>query len=92
MGVKPSKESTQLINDINFCLIRTHINTPRRRAILEFESTNGSYVITIKDKGLRTLEKNICDYKTAKSHIKKWVDNYQYYCISHGSIVGCHSE
>lgn len=69
--------------DINLRLVRTYFNTPRNRAVLEIETNNSilivmkskvvEYHITIKDRGLRTLEDIICDYASAKQKIQEWI-------------------
>jgi len=70
-------------SDINLRLVRTYFNTPRNRAVLEIEINNNimnskvEYRITIKDRGLRTLEDIICDYATAKQKIEKWITQYE---------------
>lgn len=72
--------------DINLRLVRTYFNTPRNRAVLEIETNNSiltitssniEYHITIKDRGLRTLEDIICDYETAKQKIEEWITLYK---------------
>lgn len=70
--------------DINFRLVRTYFNTPRNRAVLEIETNHMltviksvDYHITIKDRGLRTLEDIICDYATAKQKIEDWITLYE---------------
>lgn len=93
MGNKKSVDIKQrtpvddvLKDNINLRLVRTYFNTPRNRAVLEIKSNDNliilrnseiSYHITIKDRGLRTIEDSICDYNTAKQKIEEWITQYE---------------
>ncbi len=69
---------------VNVRLLRTKIDSPRKRAVMDIETMkhleNKSlvYVITIKDKGLRTLEQEIInDYDMVLDRIDEWKETYE---------------
>jgi len=80
-----SVEQKDTKDEINLRLVRTYFDTPRNRAVLEIETNNNTltviksvgYHITIKDRGLRTLEDFICDYTTATQKIEEWITQYE---------------
>jgi len=81
---KPCEKQTDIIeNDLR--IVRTYFNTPRNRAVLQVE-THGKnmkidrvdqlYFVTIRDRGLRTLENSICTYSEAMAKVTNWVEQY----------------
>ena len=68
---------------VNVRLVRTKIDSPRRRAVMEIETMKHLetkafvYVVTIKDRGLRTLEQEIInDYEMVLNKIDEWKASY----------------
>ena len=75
-----------LNNSVDVRIVRTEFTTPRNRAVLqvqidpnriEIDYTKKLYNITIRDRGLRTIEQIICDYETAMKHIYDWTQQYK---------------
>jgi hypothetical protein len=74
-----------LNNNADLRIVRTFFNTPRNRAILEVTTNdknmhiNGMgtmYFITIRDRGLRTLDNQVCAYNDALKLVGEWLEQY----------------
>lgn len=84
--LKKSKDSKETY-EINLRLVRTYFDTPRKRAVLEITTekneviikggSNNIYYVTIKDRGLRTIEHTVCDYATINKKIEEWISQYK---------------
>jgi hypothetical protein len=66
-------------------IVRTYFDTPRNRAVLTVETgeknmkidrVDQMYFVTVKDRGLRTLEHVACNYAEAMARVTDWVQQY----------------
>jgi len=93
MGNKQSKRKKSDDQDIkpnltkdDLRIVRTYFDTPRNRAVLTVETAEKNmkidridqmYFVTIKDRGLRTLEHVACNYAEAMARVTDWVQQYE---------------
>jgi len=93
---KESDRSKEYLEDLNVRIVRTYFDTPRKLAVLEietdgklahFDKTNDNYYLTIKDRGLRTVERVACSKEQAKSRADEWLKKYKCTIYSNPNIV-----
>jgi len=67
-------------------IVRTYFDTPRNRAVLTVETDEKNmkidrvdqiYFVTVRDRGLRTLEHVACNYAEAMTRVTDWVQQYE---------------
>ena len=82
MGQKASKDKP---TDLNLRIVRTYFDTPRKRAVLEIRTEHNNmliknegyiYFVTIKDRGLRTLDYGAYNYTDVMKKINEWMRDY----------------